>query len=367
MTAPATDRRVDLRRASLSDLRATDFRSPIRDYWVDEASIHDRFLAVWAGLDDAAWQLPGAAPSDAGGPDWSLLDHVGHVVDWHELATGYIGDVLGGADWPTDDDVYAGADFNTLNEERRARFADIAPAELRVRGASAYERAVAMARRLPAETIRTDAAWGWVHQVFHGHELDHLTVLEPWADSLRARQIRNDPFGSDPQPLRAGLAAGIDRFWATAATVNADFEHLMATTPDAAWTAPNDGDWTLADHVAHLAGWFDEGTRALEAHRAGGPWAALPAEGLDAFNDRQVQGARGTPPADLRRRYAAGEARLRAAIAAMTEAEWLDPEGFSWAYENLHGHIRAHHAMIGPWIARHGWPAPDRAPHEQTR
>jgi hypothetical protein len=29
----------------------------------------DRFEAVWAGLDDAAWQLPGAAPSDAGGPD----------------------------------------------------------------------------------------------------------------------------------------------------------------------------------------------------------------------------------------------------------------------------------------------------------
>jgi hypothetical protein len=42
----------------------------------------------------------------------------------------------------------------------------------------------------------------------------------------------------------------------------------------------------------------------------------------------------------------------------MTDDEWLDPEGFSWAYEDLHGHIRAHHAMIGPWAARLGWPAP---------
>ena len=40
-----------------------------------------------------------------------------------------------------------------------------------------------------------------------------------------------------------------------------------------------------------------------------------------------------------------------------TDDEWLDPEGFSWAYEDLHGHIRTHLAMIGPWVARAGWPA----------
>ena len=42
---------------------------------------------TWAGLDDAAWHLPGAAPSDAGGPAWSLAEHVGHIADWLELAT----------------------------------------------------------------------------------------------------------------------------------------------------------------------------------------------------------------------------------------------------------------------------------------
>ena len=84
----------------------------------------------------------------------------------------------------------------------------------------------------------------------------------------------------------------------------------------------------------------------------------MPPEGLDAFNDRQVRAARGTAPADIRAAFASGAARLEAAIRAMTDDEWLDPEGFSWAYEDLHGHVRAHHAMIGPWAARLGWPAP---------
>jgi hypothetical protein len=49
---------------------------------------------------------------------------------------------------------------------------------------------------------------------------------------------------------------------------------------------------------------------------------------------------------------------LRGAILAMRDDEWLDPEGFSWAYEDLHGHVRAHHAMVGPWAARLHWPDP---------
>jgi hypothetical protein len=247
------------------------------------------------------------------------------------------------------------------------RFADVPPAKLRERGVVAHARALAVARQLPSETIRSDVAWGWVHQVLHGHELDHLSVLEPWADSLRTRQIGNDPFGPDPQPTRATLADDIERFWSTASVVMADFERLMATTPDAAWSEPSDAAWTLADHVAHLAGWFDEGARALAEHRvAPGPWMDLPAEGLDAFNDRQVRAARGTTPEELRGRYAAGQARLRAAIRAMTDAEWLDPEGFSWAYEDLHGHVRAHSAMIGPWAARSGWPPPAARPGTGT-
>ena len=89
--APATGSAgVDLRRAPLGDLRSVDLRATSRDVWDDERALWDRLLATWAGLDDAAWHLPGAAPSDAGGPDWSLAEHVGHLADWQELAIDYV-------------------------------------------------------------------------------------------------------------------------------------------------------------------------------------------------------------------------------------------------------------------------------------
>jgi hypothetical protein len=135
----------------------------------------------------------------------------------------------------------------------------------------------------------------------------------------------------------------------------------MEQLRDGDWPRRDGDAWSFADHVAHLSGWFDEGADALEVHAATGRWAAMPAEGLDAYNDRQVRAARGSTPPELRERFASGLDRLRGAIRSMSDDEWLDPEGFSWAYEDLHGHIRAHHAMIAPAIARLGWPAPTRS------
>jgi hypothetical protein len=364
----AVDAGVDLRRSDLATIRAVDFRSTRRDYWADEAAIHDRLVAAWAGLDDAAWRMPGAAPSDAGGPDWSLLDHIAHLVDWWELAAEYIDGVVRGLPWPSEKD-YDGGDFDTFNETRRDRFEAIPPADLRRRGALAHERVVHAARQLPAETIRGDAAWGWVHQVLHGHALDHLTVLEPWTDQLRPRQIGNDPFGPDPQPTRRGLERSLARFWSEEASVLAAFDEMMTAVPDGAWRRATGGDWTFADHVGHLATWFEEGANALEVHTSGRPWPAMPPDGVDAFNDRAVRALRDVPAGVLRERFAVGLERLRTAARAMRDDEWLEPEGFSWAYEDLHGHVRAHHAMIGPWAARLSWPAPVRlvAPPEEDR
>jgi hypothetical protein len=340
-------------------LRAIDFRSADRDYWVDEAAAFDRFVAVWAGLDDAAWRLPGAAPSDAGGPEWSLLDHVAHVVDWYELATTYIAAARAGAAWPSDDD-YEGGDFDRFNESRRDRFAAMAPGSLRTRAKSAHDAVLAEARRLPLETIRGDAAWGWVHQVLHGHALDHLGVLEPWADGLRARQEQNDPFGQHPQPQPTNLALARERFWAEDEAMIALLDETIGGIPDDRWGEPAAGGWSLADHIGHLADWFDEGAATIHRHDASGAWDDLPAEGVDAWNRRHVLAARGATPSDVRARFAAGLERLRAAIRGMTDADWLDPEGFSWAYEDLHGHVRTHVAMVGPWAARVDWPAGGR-------
>ncbi len=361
MTATAAERLLDLRRAPLAALRAIDYRSPDRDFWADEAALHDRLVAAWAGLDDAAWHLPGAAPSDAGGPDWSLHEHVGHVVDWWELAIDFVGDALKGGRWPTGKD-YADGDWDAWNEGRRHHFDEVPPAELRARGEVAHRRLLEVARQLPAETIRSDVAWGWIYFVLHGHALDHLTALEPWADEVRRRQVENDPFGNDPQPTRRELAVAKARFRSDAATILPAFEAMIASVPDEAWNATASGGWSFADHVGHVGGWFVEGARALETHAGTGRWLETPAEGVDAFNDRQVRAARGTPPAELRARYVMGRDRLLAAVDRMTDEEWLDPHGFSWAYEDLHGHVRTHLAMIGPWAARVSWPP---APQEE--
>ena len=64
-TVGATASSTDLRRASLNDIRNLDLRSPARDFWADEAALWDRMITTWAGLDEAAWHLPGAARSDA--------------------------------------------------------------------------------------------------------------------------------------------------------------------------------------------------------------------------------------------------------------------------------------------------------------
>ena len=113
---------LDLRRAPLAALRGIDLRAAERDLWADEAALWDRLVASWAGLDDAAWHLPGAAPSDAGGPDWSLAEHVGHIAAWQELAVDYTATAIATGRWPSDDD-YDGGDFDRFNERLREPWA----------------------------------------------------------------------------------------------------------------------------------------------------------------------------------------------------------------------------------------------------
>ena len=193
-------RDVDLRRAPLSSLRAIDLRAPDRDCGPTSARLWDRFTASWAGLDDAAWRLAGAAPSDAGGPDWSLLDHIGHVAYWQELAIDYVTKAEATGIWPTDEE-FDGGDFDRYNERHRTPWDRLEPAELRRRAARQPR---ATARRsptaCPVDTIRGDDGWGWVYMTLHGHTLDHLGVIEPWADRLRDRQAQHDPFVTDPRP-----------------------------------------------------------------------------------------------------------------------------------------------------------------------
>lgn len=347
---------IDLRRASLATVRSIDFRAPDRTLVADEAAIWDRLQATLAGLDDAAWRLPGAAPSDAGGPDWSLAEHVGHLADWQQIAVDYVGRVLDGDPWPTDDD-FEGGDFDLFNEARRERWQSLPPPAVRRRLAESRDRLLTLVRRLTSDTIRSDLAWGWVYMVLHGHQLDHLGVLEPWATSLRRRQAEGDPFLADPRPAGDGSPASIAAFWAAEASVFDQFDALVRPVSPERWAEPGPTpDWSLADHVAHLARWFEEGARAIEHHRASGAWDSGPAEGIDAWNAREVALLRGIGPAEALRRFDAGRARLRAIAAGMAPEELASAEGGYWTYDCLHGHVRAHLAMIGPWVVRAAWP-----------
>jgi hypothetical protein len=351
-----TPARIDLRRSPLADLRTIDFRTTDRDFWADETAMWDRLVAATAGLDDAAWQLPGAARSDAGGPDWSLQEHVGHLVDWQELSIAYVAASLGGQPWPNDDD-FEGGDFDRFNEDRRRIYATARPADIRSRMASTRERLLPVAHRLPLTTIRSDEVWGWVYLVLHGHYLDHLTVIEPWAARLRPRQIEGDPFSDDPRPAGDGSPDGVAAFWAAHESVFDQFDELIRPVPLDRWEelGPTT-DWTLKDHVAHLARWFEEGAAVIERHRRTGAWQPALTDGLDAWNAREVAAARGLAPSEALARFDAGHLQLRAAAAAMAPEELASPEAGEWTYECLHGHVRAHLAMVGPWCAQRDWP-----------
>ncbi len=350
--ADGTGATVDLGRAPLSAIRGRDLRAPERDLWADESALWDRMTIAWAGLDDAAWHLPGAAPSDAGGPPWSLAEHVGHIADWQELAIDYTTRALATGAWPSDRD-YDDGDFDTYNERRREPWASLSRDEILARLAVARPRLLEVARRLSAETIRSDEPWGWVYMTLHGHYLDHLGVIGPWTAELRRRQVDGDPFVIDP---RATDHAG---FAVQEAAVAADFDALVRSIPADAWAMPDlTPGWTLADHVTHLADWAEEGIRAIKVFERDGHWLADPEEGIDAWNERMVAASRGATVADVLARYDATRSGMLRALDRLSVDDLRSPDGWGWAYDCLHGHTRKHLAMLGAWCATIGRAGP---------
>ncbi len=352
MTAVDARAVVDLRRSSLADLRTVDLRAPDRDLWADEAAIWQRLTATWAGLDDAAWHVAGAAPSDAGGPDWSLAEHVGHLAAWQELAVTYTAAAIETGRWPTDAD-YDDGDFDRFNERLREPWATMPRNELLARLGAARTAILAEAHRLSAAQIRSDSAWGWIYQVLHGHYLDHLVVIEPWTTALRGRQIDGDPFVEDPRPVDHAAFRARDE------AIEADLGALLGTLA----TGDRDGveitpGWTIRDHVAHLADWAQEGARAIAVYHGRRIWLSDPEEGIDAWNERMVAASRGETAAATLTRHRAARAALLDAVETLTIDELRSPDGWSWAYDCLHGHVRKHVAMLGPVVAMAGWPDP---------
>lgn len=350
MTAVSTSPAIDLRRSPLAEMRARDLRSSRRDLWADEVALWDRLSASWAGLDDAAWHLPGAAPSDAGGPDWSLAEHVGHVAAWQELAIGYTAHAIETGVWPSDAD-YDGGDFDRYNERLREPWASMPRDEIIRRLRDARDHLLVEAGRLGPAEIRGDAAWGWVYTALHGHYLDHLVIIEPWTETLRRRQADGDPFIDDPR------AASHEAFRDQTAPILADLDGLLRDLPFVAWTEGEvSPGWTVRDHVGHLADWATEGARAVDVYLQRGHWLADPEEGLDAWNERMVARSRHETPMETRARFDRSWAAMMTATDRLSIDDLRSADGWSWAYDCLHGHVRKHLAMLGPWVVRRDWP-----------
>ena len=239
-----------------------------------------------AGLDDAAWHLPGAAPSDAGGPDWSLAEHVGHIADWQELAIDY---------------VPRRGDDRPLAVRRRLRRRGLRPLQ-----------------RAPPRAVDDDA--GRVDRWPASRPPGRVSCGRPGAPGRagpRARGVGLDPHGPrwplpgpprDPRavgrpaasppgrrrPVRRGPAGRRPRrLPRPGRAVSAQFDALVRAIPLEAWTAEAvTPGWDLRDHVGHLADWASEAVAAIEVWRRRGHWLADPDEGVDPWNERHVADAR---------------------------------------------------------------------------
>ncbi len=78
---------------------------------------------------------------------------------------------------------------------------------------------------------------------------------------------------------------------------------------------------------------------------------ADPDEGIDDWNERMVARSRGASVDAVLARHDRSRAALLDAVARLSVEDLRSPDGWSWAYDCLHGHVRKHLAMIGPWCA----------------
>ena len=139
------------------------------------------------------------------------------------------------------------------------------------------------------------------------------------------------------------------RLLADEAGAAAAFDAVVARIPDDRWTDPTvtpDG-WTPTVLLAHMAGWLDECSEALEAMRAGTWDPDAPTDPVDEINARQASRAAALTRADAEVLVAAARVRARTAWTALPE---LTPDAWSWFEESGPNHYAKHVHDLTAWL-----------------
>ena len=215
-----------------------------------------------------------------------------------------------------------------------------------------------VASRLTARTIRGDDAWGWVYIVAarplsrppRGHRAVDRRAPRPPG---RWRPVRRRPA---PRPDLADVQA--------ARTERARLDLRRARRGRAGSTLDRGrGDARLDARRPRRPprGLVRRGRPGHRGHPRAPDWLADPDGGHRRLERAEVErvatgGAGGHARAVRAAR--AGDCSTRSPTLTL-DASCARPDGWSWAYDCLHGHVRKHLAMIGPWCVAAGWPEPD--------
>lgn len=147
----------------------------------------------------------------------------------------------------------------------------------------------------------------------------------------------------------------------------AAFVALLAPLDEQQLTTPGvNGNWSVKDVLAHIAAWQTRAALKLEAVGHGEiPQLEPPVETdeeMDQFNAATFLANQSQPLADISQAFHASYERLRAATAALDDADlfagsqrfpWLE-DGELWesVAGNTFEHYEEHAPMIKEWLAR---------------
>ncbi len=142
----------------------------------------------------------------------------------------------------------------------------------------------------------------------------------------------------DPQRLLADEAEGAARFETAMARIPEDRRADPTVTPDG---------WTPIMLAAHMSGWLDECSDALEAMIAGTYDPDAPTDPVDDINRAQVARAAALTWSEATEALAAARTRARAAWQALPE---ITPDAWSWFEESGPNHYAKHVHDLTAWL-----------------